>query len=248
MALRTVNDALSVLDILAARGHTTVREVATELSRSRSGAYRVVRTLIDRGWVTDAGNGVYQLGPLALAIGAKALATLPLVQIAAPWLRRLVDETSETATLSVVVDDQRMCIEQVESPRQIRMSVPRGRLYPLYAGASGRSILSAFDTDRLDAYLSRVVMVPFTPSTVTDVDQLRATVAQDAKRGYAVARAERDGEAFSVASAIRGEFGVVGAIAICGPVSRFSAASAEPYGALTRLASADISRQIGGGT
>ena len=37
MALRTVNDALSVLDMLAERGHITVREVANELSGMLAG-------------------------------------------------------------------------------------------------------------------------------------------------------------------------------------------------------------------
>jgi DNA-binding IclR family transcriptional regulator len=245
VALRTVNDALSVLDMLAERGHVTVREVASELSRSRSGAYRVIRTLADRGWATHIGNGTYQLGPLAVAIGARALSTLPLASLAAPWLRRVVDETGETATLSVLVGDHRVCIDQVESPRQIRMSVPRGTLLPLHAGASGRSILSAFDAERMAAYLSRTRLSPLTPSTLTDPDLLMATLQQDAIRGFSVALAEREAEAFSVAAPISGPDGVIGSIAVSGPVSRFSAGDEDRYGELVRMASASISQQMG---
>lgn len=243
--LRTVDDALAVLEMLAERGDITTRDVMVRLGRSRSSAYRVIHTLQSRGWTSDGGNGRYQLGPLALVLGTKALSGNSLPAIATEWLHRLVEATRETATLSIAVGWQRVCIAQVESPNQIRMSVPEGRPFPLYAGASGRSILAALEPSRLDQYLDTVELIPLTNHTLTSREELRRVAAADAIQGYSVALAERDGEAFSVASAITGRGGVLGTVAICGPLSRFDPEAASRFGQLARQASTAISEALG---
>lgn len=245
MKLQTVDDALSVLETLAERGRISVAEVAREYGRSRSSAYRLVKTLRDRQWLTAARDGTYGVGPLALMLGLRA-GRHPILEIASPWLHRLSDEFNETATLSLVVGDARMCIQQVESRREIRMIVEVGQPQPLYAGASGRAILAGMAADELQAYLAGRRLDPLTPATITTASELLARVAQDRELGYSVAVAERDPDAFSVAAAISGPSGVMGAIAICGPASRYPAGDAPQLGAAAAGAAADITRQLGG--
>lgn len=242
--LRTVDDALRVLELLAERGELTTKEVATELGRSRSSAYRVVRTLHDRGWMSDF-SGRYQLGPLAIMLGNRALNSSSVREIALPCLRSMSEESGETATLSVLVGWTRVCIEQVESINQIRMSVQRGVPFPLYAGASGRAILSAMDPSALDHYLDQTELVALGPETILDRADLEERLGRDRRVGYAVATMERDPEAFSVASPVRDRQGVLGSIALCGPMSRWIPSSAARYGALTTASAREISRALG---
>lgn len=244
MRLRTVDAALSVLELLAEQGRITVRDVAEKHDRSRSSAYRLVRTLHERGWLTANGNDTYGVGPLALMLGLRATRSHPLRETAAPWLRQLSAQFQETATLSILVGDYRVCIDQVESPRQIRMSVALGQPFPLYAGASGRSILSAMEPEQLERYLDAHPLKPLTAATITDRVRLLAQLAEDRERGYAVAIRERDPEAFSVASSIRDGDGVVGSIALSGPASRFSDEDALRYGEAAAAATDAIARSI----
>lgn len=245
MKLQTVDDALSVLEALAERGRISVAEVAREYGRSRSSAYRLVKTLRDRQWLTAAKDGTYGVGPLALMLGLRA-GQHPILEIASPWLRRLSDEFNETATLSLLVADARMCIQQVESRREIRMIVEVGQPQPLYAGASGRAILSRMTGEDLQAYLAGRRLDPLTPATITRASELMARVTQDRELGYSVAIGERDPDAFSVAAAISGPSGVMGAIAICGPASRYPAGDTRQLGAAAARAAADITRRLGG--
>lgn len=242
--LQTVDDALSILERLAESGHVSVAEVATVYGRSRSSAYRLVKTLRDRRWLAAMPDGTYGVGPLALMLGLRAVRGHPLAEVARPWLVRLTDLSGETSTLSAAIADARVCIDQVESRREIRRIVAVGLAQPLYAGASGRAILSAMTDDQLDRYLASHTFEPLTPATVTDAATLKERVLADRERGYSIALSERVSDAFSVASPVRDKVGVVGSIAICGPASRFSRADADRFGTYTMEAAADLASQL----
>lgn len=243
--LRTVDGALRTLELLAELGRIGVRDVAAELGCSRSSAYRVIRTLHDRSWIAESGSGSYELGPFALVLGTRALQRLSLRDIALPAMRRLVERTEETVTVSVLVGSERVCVDQLESPRQVRMTVQVGRPYPLYAGASGKAILSAMDSEALDSYLARVRLVRLTAKTTASREVLLTALEHARKLGYVISVAERDAEAYSVAAPLRGGAAVVGSIAICGPVSRFSQFESARFGVLVRDAAAEISAALG---
>lgn len=245
--LSTVDGALRALELLAELGRISVRDVAAELGCSRSSAYRVIRTLLDRAWIADTGSGSYELGPFALVLGTRALQRLSLRDIALPSMRRLVERSEETVTVSVLVGTERVCVDQLESPRQVRMTVQVGRPYPLYAGASGKAILSAMDRASVTEYLARVRLTRLTAKTPTSRDALLASLDEARARGYVVTVAERDPEAYSVAAPLLGRGGVIGSIAICGPVSRFAAGESERFGLLVRDAAAEISAALGAG-
>lgn len=247
MKLRTVDGALQTLELLAERGRIGVRDVASTLDCSRSSAYRIVRTLQDRGWVGEAEPGSYELGPFALVLGSRALQRLSLRDIALPSMRRLVGLTEETVTVSVLVAAERVCVDQLESPRQVRMTVQVGRPYPLYAGASGKAILMGMAPETLERYLARARFARLAPNTPSGRDALVASLDLARAQGYVVSVAERDPEAYSVAAPLRARAGVVGSIAICGPASRFTPADAARFGPLVRDAAAEISAALGAG-
>jgi len=99
---------------------------------------------------------------------------------------------------------------------------------------------------QLAEYLDTVDLVRLTANTITDRRALLAHVRAGRRAGYVVACAERDPEAFSIASWVSGTSGVVGALAICGPMSRFPGTTAQRWGELVRAAAREISAALGG--
>jgi DNA-binding IclR family transcriptional regulator len=246
--LSTVDGALRALELLAELGRIGVRDVAAELGCSRSSAYRVIRTLHDRNWIGETSSGTYELGSFALVLGTRALQRLSLRDIALPPMRRLVERSQETVTVSVLVGTERVCVDQLESPRQVRMTVQVGRPYPLYAGASGKAILTAMDPESLAQYLAKVRLTRLTPKSPASRDALLSSLEQARTQGYVVTVAERDPEAYSVAAPLLGRTGVLGSIAICGPASRFAPAESARFGVLVRDAAEEISAALGAGS
>lgn len=222
-----------------------VSEISRRLGLSKAVVHRIMQSLASREVVTvDREARGYALGPAAAALGARALRDSTLRAAALPVLRELRDATGETTTLSELVGDRRVYLDQFESPQEIKMRVEVGRGFPLHAGGSSKVILAFLPAMRREAILSGALEV-LTPRTVTDREQLRAQLVQIARGGVAVSGGERQDGAGSVAAPVFGVDGVVGAISVCGPVHRFDENTCRSYTALVRNAAREISSRLG---
>ncbi len=243
--LQTVDDALRVLEIAAERGHVVVKDVAAMLDCSRSSAYRIVRTLADRGWISQTAFGEYALGRRAVMLGVRTLNRAPLRDVARPVLEKLARATGETIVLSQRIGNDRVGIDQVESSHDIRMTAPLGKMYPLYAGGAGRAILIGLSDDERKRYLAVVKLARLTPNTIVDRRELKRSLEKGARAGYAFSIAERDPDAFAVAAPVFDRAGVLGSIAICGPASRFQIRRVRTLGPAARDGAQEISFMLG---
>jgi IclR family transcriptional regulator, acetate operon repressor len=223
-----------------------VSEIARELGLSKAVVHRILQSLTSRSLVRlDPITRGYRLGPGAIALGARALRDFDLRAAARPTLRRLRDLTGETTTLSMLLERSRLYLDQYESPREIKMTVPIGRPFPLYAGASSRAML-AFLPDQTVERVIAAGLEGMTPETILDPDELRRRLAATRASGFATSRGERQDGAGSVAAPVFGVDGeVMGAVSVCGPVSRFDRDAVDLYVTLVRSAAAEISRSLG---
>lgn len=237
--------AARVADVLllftGGRTYLGVSTIGRELGISKAVVYRILQSLVSREVLVTDPDG-YRLGPAAVALGASALRRSDARTAAAPVLRRLRDETGETTTLSGLVGDERVYLDQFESGAEIKMTVEAGRRFPLHAGSSGKAILAHLPEDRRAAVLSGELGA-LTERTVTDRAALRDELAAIAEDGVAVSLGERQVGAGSVAAPLIGPDGEVhGAISVCGPEHRFSPDKIERYRELVRAATAEIAR------
>jgi DNA-binding IclR family transcriptional regulator len=220
-----------------------VSAISRELGLSKAVVHRILQSLVSREMLdTDPDVAGYRLGPAAAALGASALRRFDARTAATPILRRLRDDTGETTTLSGLLGDQRVYLDQFESPREIKMTVEIGKRFPLHAGSSGKVILASLPTDRQDALLAQPLL-PLTDRTITDVGELRSALAEIGRERVAVSVGERQSGAASVAAPLFGPDGEVhGSISICGPRDRFTPEALERYRVLVRDAAEEIRR------
>ncbi len=225
-----------------------VSEIARELGLSKAVVHRILQSLASRSFVAaDTRTRGYRLGPAALAVGARAMRDYDLRNVARPVLRRLRDETRETTTLSALLQGSRIYLDQYESPQEIKMTVALGRPHPLHAGASSRVMLAFLPEEAWEAVIG-TGLPRMTPETIEEPHTLRRRLGEVRKRGYATSRGERQPGAGSVAGPIFAMDGeVVGAISVCGPVSRFDRTAVERYVPLVTAAAAEISHALGWG-
>lgn len=218
-----------------------VSAISRELDLSKAVVYRILQSLVSREMLAvDAGVAGYRLGPAAVALGASALRRFDARVVATPVLRRLRDETGETTTLSGLVGDERVYLDQFESPREIKMTVELGRRFPLHAGSSGKVILASLPEERREALLGRE-LPPLTEHTITTAERLREVLGEVTRDGVAVSLGERQPGAGSVAAPLFGPDGEVhGSISICGPQYRFTPDAVIRYRDLVREAAAEI--------
>ncbi|WP_416904373.1 IclR family transcriptional regulator [Micromonospora echinospora] len=241
--------ALAVIDLLAEGSPEMigVSTVARKLNLPKAVAHRILKELTANQFVTfDEGTRRYRLGPGALAVGLAALRAIDVQAITNRHMRRLVEATGETATLSMRQGWIRVYTDQVLSPHEIRMSVTLGSRHSLAAGSSSKAILAALPDAEVDEYLATHELTSVTPATITSVEQLRDDLGTVRQQGYAVSRGERQAGAASVAAAIRLASGeVYGSLSLCGPADRFSSRLLAEYGELVADAARQVSAELG---
>lgn len=223
-----------------------VSAVSRELGVSKAVVHRIFQSLTARRFLEfDSARRTYRLGPAAVALGARALRDLDMRAAARPVLEALRDRSRETTTLSELVGDSRVYLDQFEGRQAIKMVVELGRPHPLHAGGTGKAMLAHLAPETRE----RILLGPLerlTPSTITDPRRLAKELQAIAAHGYAVSLGERQHDAGSVAAPIfGGDQRLMGAISVCGPIGRFDASAIESYAALVRAAAAEISRALG---
>lgn len=239
---------MDVLSVIAAeRKPLGVTEIARSLDFPKSAVHRTLGTLVVTGFVEkDGESNRYYLGPRAVDLGLAAIGNPDIRVAAMPILEQLTQKTRETTTLSVLVASYRVYVLQVEAPRTVRMNVKLGVRFPLYAGASGKAILSFLPESRRVAYLSTVELNPLTPDTITSRDRLEEEIECVRETGYAMSFGERDAWAAAVAAPITTTGGaVVGSMSVCGPRPRFTPSEIAEHAGAVIEATALLAERIG---
>ena len=201
-----------------------VTEIATGLGLSKAVVYRILASLQDRGYVEfDAATRRYLLGPKCLALGTAYQERTDTRRSVHDALVTLSARSEETATLSLRTGWERMYVDQILPPDDIKMVVPIGRLFPLHAGASSKAFLAFLPEAARERFFAEHPRLPrLTDHTVTDPGALRAELEEIRGAGFASSRGERQHGAASVAAPILGVGGTPTAvISVCGPIERF---------------------------
>ncbi len=247
----TITAVERTADVLAAFARADsqtlgVTEIAREVGISKAVVHRILNSLRVKGFIeVDPSTRRYLLGPAALVVGLAFLRHVNVRDLARPVLRDLTEESQETATLSIRSGWDRIYIEQVTPPREVKMTVVLGRSFPLHAGSSSKSLLAHLPDDEIEAFLEAVELRAFTDLTITDPDRLRLELAAVRAAGFAVSLGERQADAASVAAPIFDHTRrPVASMSLCGPVERFGP-KVDDAARLILAASQELSRQLG---
>lgn len=199
-----------------------ITEIARRLDLSKAVVHRILVSLGERQLVVaDEETRRYSLGPAVLRLADTFRERLDVRSIAGATLERLSKLTDETATLSVRDGWQRIYVDQTTPNREVKVTVPFGRPFPLHAGSSSKAFLAFLPEQVQDEFLSGRVLEPLTSLTIVDQGELRRELERIREVGYAVSFGERQAGAGSVAAPVSDHDALIAVISLCGPVERF---------------------------
>src|SRR2546429_1288156 len=120
VAVRSVDRAIAILDILAQGSMRTGAEVARELRVHRSTALRLLGTLERHALVErDPGTSRYRLGRRLPQLASVVTGESDLRFVARPVCERLAAAVGETATLDVLGGDVIVPVEQATASTSV---------------------------------------------------------------------------------------------------------------------------------
>jgi DNA-binding IclR family transcriptional regulator len=245
--LASVERALDLLDALAELpSGARVSELAQRTGINQSTVSRLLGTLIARGFVDrDDATARHRLGMRLVAYGDAVLAGLDVRAIARPQLEHLVEQTGETATLSVPGDTQPFTIDFVPSPSNVASRAELGRPSVTHATVTGKLML-AFGPLALER-LGPEPYERFTPRTLTTRDELTAEVERVRAERVAYGREEREPGLNAVGAPVLGREQTLEAmLSIQGPATRLGARRMQALASLLREASDAVGVALGG--
>src|SRR6266568_8840523 len=219
IAVRSVERAIAILDLLAQADWSTGAEVARGLHVHRSTALRLLATVV---------TGEFDLR-----------------YVARPVCEQLAGATGETATLDVLVGDVIVPIEQATASTSVVSVNWLGRRTPVHCTASGKAILAFGPAAVRERMLARS-LEQATPRTITDRAELEAQLAAARESGIARTHEELELGLDALAAPVFGAEGVVvAALDVSGPSNRLRAGSRPELDRLAIESAADLSRRLG---
>ena len=216
--VQSVGRVLDLLEIVAdAGGEVGLSELATRSGLPLPSIHRLVRTLVQRGYMRQLPNRRYALGARLVPLGQ--VAGTMLGAWAQPVLTGLVDALGESANLAVLDHDAVMYIGQVPSRHTMRMFTEPGRRVPAHCTGVGKALLSQLPDDAVRELLARTGMPPATPNTITTPGAMFDELARIRREGYALDEGEQEVGVRCVAVAVPGAPRPM-ALSMSGPLTR----------------------------
>lgn len=223
--VQSVNRAFALLELLTTLGgEAGVGELSEGLELPGPTIHRLLRTLIQRGYVMQLPSRRYSLGPGLIRLGEGA--TRRLSSWALPALSRLGEATQETVNLAVLDGDLAAYVAQVPSKHQMRMFTEVGRRVLPHAAGVGKALLSQLPDEDVRALVARTGLPGYTPTTLTTEEALLAEVADIRRRGYAIDEGEQEVGVRCFAVPIPG-LALPLAVSISGPAGRVTLDAAD---------------------
>jgi len=241
----SVARAIALLDAVAeSDGGARVNELARRIGVNPSTASRLLGTLAAGGLLEREPGGAYRLGLKLVALSDRVLGGLDVRDRARPWLTWLVQETAETATLSVPGDGETITVDFVPSPSSVVSLARLGRPSVAHATAAGKVML-AFGPQRSAG--AGPELTAFTERTITDPDALAEELESARRAGVAEAVGEREPDLNALAAPVIGRGGeLVAILGLQGPAARLPASTRRALREPLLMAARELSKSLGG--
>jgi len=247
--VQSLTRGLSILEALAKTdGGITLTDLAHRVSLPPSTTHRLLSTLEKMGYVYQAGNlGLWYVGLHAFTVGAGFLANRDFVGESHAYMRRLMEQSGETANLAIIDGTEAVFIAQVQCHEMMRILVKIGGRVPLHASGVGKALFAALPDEQIDAILKVKGLPRITPHTIVAPETMWAALKVIRHRGYSFDDEEHAPGTRCVAATIFDEHAEpLGAISLAGPASRLPDERIRQLGPAVAHTAEELTRKVGG--
>lgn len=219
--VQSVHRALDLVEIVAAHGgHLAIGEIAGATDIPLPTIHRLLKTLVERGYMRQLPNRRYALGFRLVPLGSTASSMVGVNTEA--MLAELVHELGETANLAILSGAHAEYVAQVPSRHAMRMFTEVGKQVELHCSGVGKALLAQLDDEQVRSVIRRVGLPAYTPHTLTTETALFGDLSAIRERGYAIDEQERESGVRCVAVPVGPDLTSWMAMSVSGPVTRMT--------------------------
>jgi IclR family acetate operon transcriptional repressor len=247
--VQSVDRALVIIETLAEddEGYR-LTDLAVRTGLSPSTVHRLLTTLEKRRFVQfDRDESTWHIGAQSFAVGSTFVRRRNFVTQALPYLRKLRDQTRETANLAVVDDGAMVVLTRVES-REIMRSVTKvGGRVPMVASGLGKALLSTYSEEDVFSIIQREGMPRLTSKSIVRAGELCKSLHDIRQQGYSVDDEEALIGLRCVSAVVYDDCSEpLAAISVSGKASRVSHDRLPVLGKLVQEVAAELTKALSG--
>lgn len=245
--IQSVCKAYKILELFGDKAVLNFSEINERLALPQATLYRFLSTLVACGLLdVDAKSKMYSLGPSIIYLGASAISSINIVELARPYMEKLKEETKETISLFIRKEFNKICIAKVEGDYTVRYSAKIGAPFYLHGGASGNVLMSGMTAKEIDALEREVGFPKLTKYTITERARINENLAQTRANGYWISYKERRDDTAGIGVPVFDHSGqVIASLNITLPSTRFDKEKIKLWLPLLMDAGRQISRKNG---
>ena len=246
--VQSVERTLSILEVLAEnREGLGVTEISEKVGLHKSTVYRLLATLIYKGYVIqDIETNKYKTTFKLFELGNKRIEKMDILSASKPYTKKLMERVNEVVHLVVREGNMIVYIDKVEADNTIRMASSIGKRNPMYCTSVGKAILAHLPSQEVEEVWANSKIEKRTNNTITDFQELKKELAIIRERGFAVDNEENEFGVRCIGAPIFNRFGQIeGAISISGPTIRLTEEKIAAMADEVKMCSEQISKELG---
>jgi IclR family acetate operon transcriptional repressor len=247
--VQSVDRALVIIETLAEddEGYR-LSDLAVRTGLSTSTVHRLLATLEKRRFVQfDRTESKWHVGAQSFAVGATFARRRNFVAQAMPYLRKLRDQTRETANLAVVDDESIIVLTRMESREIMRSLTKVGGRVAMVASGVGKAVLATYSDADVNAIICRQGMPRLTEKSIVRPSDLFRELQTIRRQGYAVDDEEARIGLRCVAAVVYNDCSEpLAAISVSGMTSRVTEDRLPALGRAVREVAAELTVALGG--
>jgi DNA-binding IclR family transcriptional regulator len=190
-SVKSLQVALDILETIASsREEVGISEIAIRVGMTKGSVFRYVRTLTERGYLTqNVMTSRYGLGTQLHVMGELASSRIDLISASDAIMRQLRDKLNLTINLAGATANGVTILRSLVGTLVMEIGVRVGMELPYSATSQGRVIM-AFSKRPILPSLKRLKLPSFTEYTVTDFAKIEEIVTKAHQQGWAMAPQE----------------------------------------------------------
>ena len=228
--LQSVDNALKLIEVLAEEdSELGVSELSRKLEMGKSTTHRLLSTLEKRQFIEqNQTTGKYRLGIKLIQISASVMRQFNIIKICHPYIVELSNITGETTHLCLYNNGEITFIDKIAGKNSSKMQSIIGATKPAYITATGKALIANMPKQKMENYLDKVELKPYTPYTITEKERLREELNKIREQCFSEDQQESEEGLICYAAPIKNHNGdVIAAISISGAVSRMNESSED---------------------
>src|SRR4051794_32589872 len=247
--VQSVDRALAIIETLAEddEGYR-LSDLAIRTGLSTSTVHRLLATLEKRRFVQfDRSESKWHIGAQSFSVGATFARRRNFTAQAMPYLRKLRDQTRETANLAVVDDESIIVLTRAESREIMRSLTKVGGRVAMVASGVGKAVLATYTDEDVNAIIRHHGMPRLTEKSIVRPSDLFRELEIVRRQGYAVDDEEACMGLRCIAAVVYSDCSEpLAAISVSGMTSRVTDERLPLLGRMVRDAATELTMALGG--